>query len=313
MPRRSKPKAQQRDLRWWLSMLLNGAVALSMVLGTVFLFTGAPRPTPPTIEAPTVAPNSPALTPAPLPTSPPLAPTVAPPTPTPTPKANVSDYNFAVAGDSRDGDAIYRQVLQRVSSDGSAFLIHLGDMVPTGSASDWTNFRALMKDFHLPFYPVPGNHEMIKGTLADFVRNGDAPATHYSFDRGAVHFTLLDSDTGKLNDAELAFLDHDLAETQSPVKMVFLHHPPFDPAGGSHILDSGNEQFMKIVAARGVQYVFAGHIHCYEEGERDGVKYIISGGAGSPVTCLPVAGGFFHYIRVRVRGEAVTTEAVKIE
>ncbi len=101
MPRRSKPKAQQRDLRWWLSMLLNGAVALSMVLGTVFLFTGAPRPTPPTIEAPTAAPNSPVLTPAP-----PAAPTVAPPTPTPTPKANVSDYNIAVAGRGAPGTAI---------------------------------------------------------------------------------------------------------------------------------------------------------------------------------------------------------------
>jgi hypothetical protein len=313
MPRRSKPKAQKRDMRWWLSTLLNGAVALSMVLGTVFLFTGAPRPTPPTIEAPTAAPNSSVLTPVPLPTSPPAAPTVAPPTPTPTPKANVSDFNFAVAGDSRDGDAIYSQLLQRVSSDGSAFLIHLGDMVPTGSASDWSSFHDLMKDFHLPFYPVPGNHETINGSLADYVRNSGAPATHYSFDRGAVHFTLLDSDAGTLNDAELTFLDQDLAATKLPVKLVFVHHPPFDPAGGSHILEGGNAQFMKIVTARGVKFVFAGHIHCHAESEREGVTYIISGGAGSPLSCLPVMGGFFHYIHVNVRGESVTTKVVKIE
>jgi 3',5'-cyclic AMP phosphodiesterase CpdA len=313
MPRRSKPKAQKRDLRWWASTLLNGAVALSMVLGTVFLFTGGPRPAPPTIEAPTVAPNSSVLTPAPLPTSPPAAPTVAPPTPTPTPKANVSDFHFAVAGDSRDGDAIFSQLLQDVSSDGSAFLIHLGDMVPTGSARDWTSFHGLMKDFHLPFYPIPGNHETIDGTLADFVHNSGAPATHYSFDRGMVHFTLLDSDTGTLNDAELAFLDQDLAATKLPVKLVFMHHPPFDPAGGSHILEKGSTQFMNIVTRRGVQSVFSGHIHCHAESERDGVTYIISGGAGSPLSCLPVTGGFFHYIRVYVSGTSVTTEVVKIE
>ncbi len=78
MPRRSKPKTQQRDLRWWLSMGLNGAVALSMVLGTVFLFTGGPRPAaPPTIVAPTLDVNSP----LPTPTSTPSVPTPAPPAP----------------------------------------------------------------------------------------------------------------------------------------------------------------------------------------------------------------------------------------
>jgi hypothetical protein len=106
MPRRSKPKGQKRDMRWWLSTLLNGAVALSMVLGTVFLFTGAPRPAaPPTIEAPTAVPGSSALTPAPLPTSPPAASTPAPPTPTPTPKANVSNDHLAVAGRGAPGTA----------------------------------------------------------------------------------------------------------------------------------------------------------------------------------------------------------------
>ena len=311
MPRRAKSKSQKRGWRWYASMALNGAVALSMVLGTVFLFTGAPRSTPPTIEAPTAAPNSPALTPIPPPT---IVPAVAPtPPPSPTPKADASSYTFAVAGDSRDGDVIYSRLLQRVASDGSAFLIHLGDMVPSDSASNWARFRELMKGFPLPFYPVPGNHDTLNGLIGDYLRNSGATATHYSFDRGAAHFTFIDTNTEKLNDAELAFLDRDLAATQSPVKMVFLHHPPFDPAGGTHILNGGNASFMKTVAARGVKYVFAGHIHCYAEGERDGVKYIVSGGAGSPLACLPVAGGFYHYVSVRVNGETVTTEVVRIE
>jgi hypothetical protein len=80
MPRRAKPKSQKRGWRWYASMGLNGMVALSMVLGTVFLFTGAPRPTPPTITAPTVDANSPVLTPLPAPSSVPTAP---PATPTP--------------------------------------------------------------------------------------------------------------------------------------------------------------------------------------------------------------------------------------
>ena len=67
----------------------------------------------------------------------------------------------------------------------------------------------------------------------------------------------------------MAFLDQDLAATQSPVKMAFMQHPPFDPAGGSHTPENGSAAFTQVVAARGVRYVFAEHIHCYEEGERD--------------------------------------------
>jgi hypothetical protein len=83
MPRRVKSKTQRKNWRWYASMGLNGLVALAMVMGTVFLFTGAPTAQPPSITAPTVDPNSPVLTPLPGATG---VPTAVPATPTP--KAN---------------------------------------------------------------------------------------------------------------------------------------------------------------------------------------------------------------------------------
>jgi hypothetical protein len=76
---------------------------------------------------------------------------------------------------------------------------------------------------------------------------------------------------------------------------------------------NGGDKFMRIAKQRGAKYVFAGHIHCYEEAERDGVRYVITGGAGAPISCASTAGGFAHYIRVMVHGEQITTEVVKIE
>lgn len=98
MSRRSS-KPTKRDWRWYAALALNGAVALSMVLGTVFLFAGAPtqRTTAPTLEVPTAGPTV-----APNVATP--VPTVAPPTPTP--KASAQDYTFAVVGDSQDGDVV---------------------------------------------------------------------------------------------------------------------------------------------------------------------------------------------------------------
>jgi hypothetical protein len=126
MPRRSKPKETKRDWRWWASTLLNGAVVVSMVIGTIFVFAGVPTrtaPQAPTNELPTLAPTT-------------IAPPTAPPA-TPTPKAS-ADYQFAVAGDSRDGDVVYSKLFQRGAGDGSAFLIHTGDLVPSGTKDEWS-------------------------------------------------------------------------------------------------------------------------------------------------------------------------------
>jgi hypothetical protein len=85
MPRRIKPKETKRDWRWWANILLNSAVVLSMVLGTVIVFAGVPtssQSAPPS-QAPTVAPTI---------LAPPTVPLV-----TPTPKAS-ADYQIAVAG-----------------------------------------------------------------------------------------------------------------------------------------------------------------------------------------------------------------------
>jgi len=99
MPRRIKPKEAKRDWRWWANTVLNGAVVLSMVLGTVFVFAGLPTrtaPQAPTIELPTLAPTT-------------IAPPTAPPSATPTPQAS-ADYQFAAAGISRDGDVVFSRV-----------------------------------------------------------------------------------------------------------------------------------------------------------------------------------------------------------
>lgn len=57
MPRRKKPQATKKDWRWYMHTGLNIFVALSMVLGTVVLFTGGggaftPSAAVPTLEIP---------------------------------------------------------------------------------------------------------------------------------------------------------------------------------------------------------------------------------------------------------------------
>ena len=101
------------------------------------------------------------------------------------------------------------------------------------------------------------------------------------------------------------------ASTQ-PIKMVVLHHPPFDPDGTDHIMAFGNEEFMALMVEQQVDFVFAGHIHAYAREERDGVTYVITGGAGAPLYSSGHPQAFYHYLRVSIQDGEVTVEAIEI-
>jgi hypothetical protein len=324
-------------------------VVVSMVMGGLLLtiippsrptptpFPTRPRPTTPpathTPLAPAESTYTPTATSTPTGTPPPsatvtltatLTPTATPlatatptadltATLTPLSSRDVDSFTFAVCGDSRGGEAVYQEILHRATEDGAAFLINTGDLVQSGRASEFQAFAELMSDFSLPFYPVPGNHDSPDGLLDEFVQYSGAPAAHYSFDYGLGHFVVADSHTGEISPRELDWLEADLAATDRPLKMVFLHHPPFDPDGTDHIMLRGNDPFMALMQAYAVSYVFAGHIHAYAEEIRDGVHYVITGGAGAPLYARDHPQAFHHYVRVTVNGPDVSTEVVRIE
>ena len=219
---------------------------------------------------------------------------------------------FAVCGDSVNNFRIYSRILKQVADDGNLFLIHTGNLVSNGSEPNFQEFAEHMADFPLSFYPVPGNRDYYQGTLDNFLYYSGAPDVHYSFDYGPVHFTLANSRLGDMTLEELAWLRADLAASRQPVKIVFLHYPPFDPAHSTDVMRSGNEEFMALMEEQKVDYVFAGHIHAYDAQEQNGVHYIVTGGAGAPLDREPEEGGFYHYVRVTVRDTKVTAEVVPV-
>ena len=340
----SKRKRQKRSLSqtlfWFMSLLIVVSMVISLII-VALPSRPAPTPTPWPTWTPmwrptaTLVPSpSPSLTPSPLPPQPPTAtePIIGPalpgdtpaltptltvtpmvtPTLTITPTDAGLGFTFAVCGDSRGNPKVYQQVLEAVTADGSEFLIHTGDLVNEGTESQWQVFRDTMLGFALPFYPVPGNHDGLDGGLEGYLQHSGAPAPHYSFDCGAVHFTLADSHHGGVTAAELDWLRDDLSATSQAIKIVVLHHPPFDPDGTDHVMAFGNDAFTALMVEQEVNYVLAGHIHAYAREERDGVVYIITGGAGASLYAKDHPQAFYHYLRIAVLGGEVTIEVVHI-
>lgn len=88
--------------------------------------------------------------------------------------------------------------------------------------------------------------------------------TNYSFDWGNAHFVILDGNsyTHPLDNARLAWLKNDLANSKAQWKLVSVHQPPFCSR------DRYKQQGMRLLAKTfedlGVDMVFSGHIHNYQ-------------------------------------------------
>jgi predicted phosphodiesterase len=343
--KRQKQSASQKVL-WLLSVIIVGSMVVSLV---IVALPSPPAPTPlpePTwtavplpTESPTAQPAWPSSEPSPSFTPPataqPTEPVIGPALPTDTPAAKPSftvtptatlvptttltpraetdsEFVFAVVGDSRGNPRVFGRVLAAAMADGSEFLVHTGDLVNQGDEVQWQEFEQIMAGFSLPFYPVPGNHDGLDGKLDGYLTHSGAPASHYSFDWGLAHLAFADSHNGGMGAEEMAWLRGDLSTTDQPLKVVIVHHPPFDPDGTDHVMAYGNEPFMALMAEQHVDHVFAGHIHAYAQGERDGVIYTITGGGGAPLYRQGHPQAYYHYLRVTVRGEEVLIEVVRI-
>lgn len=268
--------------------------AITLLAMAACEFAPAP-PTPTIIPSPTLRATLPAATSAPIPGS------------------QHTNFTFAVCGDNRDGDAMYKRLLEMVVADRAAFLVNTGDLVPRGYDFYWENFAGLMEGFPIPFFPVAGNHDLHDGALEGFVKWTPNGQPHYSFDWGQLHFTVANDSLGGMSESELAWIDADLSATKQPVKLVAHHHPAWDPDGGDHIMQGGNAAYLALLKKHGVRYDLCGHDHRYRTAERDGTTLITTGGAGAPLYYPPEQGGFHHYVRFTVRGTDVRFEAVKVE
>ncbi len=236
-----------------------------------------------------------------------------------------SSFQFALIGDSRDGDRVYSKLLQEILRRGPHFIIHLGDMIPKPGEKEWQHFFNLSKSITLPFFPVVGNHDVGATLLGEEIyrRQFILPKgkTYYSFPAGDWLFLLLDSEKGKgrILDDQLGWLKESLETSSYGLRWVFLHRPLFLPPDSfkkGRAMDKypdERDRLHRLFVNRKVKAVFSGDDHRYDRSEKDGILYIITGGGGAPLHPFKETGGYFHYVWVRVEKGRAVAEVVDLE
>jgi len=195
------------------------------------------------------------------------------------------------------------------------FFIDNGDLTDNGtSPTQWELFFSGMGAYPatLPLAPVMGNHECYglnwENTLPlGFLRRFSLPVNnnqdflgyYYSFDYGAVHFIVLNTQFEELDDlkpdlmtAELDWLYADAKKTAQPWLVVLMHKDiltytkSLDGKMGN--LSYSGENFLPCFDGLGVDLVLTGHMHAYRNRGKiynlkpaeNGTTYIMCGRSG---------------------------------
>ena len=222
---------------------------------------------------------------------------------------------FAVAGDPQGREEVWSQVVKALNSVSPApkFTLLLGDLVASGTEPQYKAFADSAKALKMPFYAVPGNHD-IRGDGAALFRRYVSDKLYYSFEEGGYKFIGLNTGDGQVDAEQMQWLQKELAGEGR--KIVFMHIPLEDPRpGGDHALlgRAQADELHAMFASSNVVAVFSGHVHMFAQHEADGVLYVTSGGAGAALYASPEEGGMFHFALVRVRDDEITVEPQPVQ
>lgn len=187
-------------------------------------------------------------------------------------------------------------------ADRDAVVLTLGDSTyPAGRPGEFTDcYAPTWGRFKARTYPSPGNHEYYTPQAAGYYAYfgntaGPGRRGYYSFNVGSWHVVSLNSNLKPdEHQAQLAWLQADLAQNKAHCTLAYWHHPMF--SSGGHGSDSRMEAAWRILYAANADLVLASHDHNYErfspkdaDGQHDeqrGMRQFVVGTGGAKLTPL---------------------------
>jgi len=208
------------------------------------------------------------------------------------------DLRFAVIGDFGDEGQYEADVAAMVHSWDVDLIATTGDNnYPDGEASTIdANIGQYYSEYIYPykgeygpggtenrFFPTLGNHDWREESLQPHYDYFTLPGNerYYDFERGPVHFFMLDSDDHEPDgitqkSVQAGWFKETITKSKAPWKLVFTHHPPYSSSSKY----GSNKNIQWPFAAWGADAIFAGHGHLYERLYNDGIPFFVNGLGG---------------------------------
>ena len=234
------------------------------------------------------------------------------------------EYSFVIFGDvtgaesplstRRGGFFIFRSLTRMLADTLPVFAISLGDLASQSTSGAFRRLRKIVKQIPVPMAVTPGNHDLFIKTRYDAANfHSLFGADNAVFQFGPVHFVVLNNARGYITEEQFEWLECALPKEAAPFTLVFCHKPLFDFREdvfyGMETRPHA-ERLHEMFRQRAVTAVFSGHIHTLLHSNKDGVEYVVSGGAGSKLTS---AQDQYHYLNVQVTPSELTIRALPLQ
>lgn len=241
---------------------------------------------------------------------------------------------FVVIGDAESGrfftqrwlfgkSGVFQAQLRSIRGRDADFVVQLGDMVSRGTPDRYHEFLGKLGEPppDSVYLTVIGNHDRRSphGSADADLYQALFGQTDYYFERGDARFVALDTSAGRLSAEQLRWLDEVL--TTDKIKIVFTHMTP-DAIGAwaasglnrsVGAFNPGAKEFTDIVSRHKVARVYVGHIHGFGVTDFQGVRYVLTGGGGSPLYPASGVERSYHYLTVRIGPEGVTETLCRMD
>lgn len=230
-------------------------------------------------------------------------------------------WSFAVFGDSSPAgkddppSPILCTAVERINESPAQLALFTGDLirgrtlVAADTRRQFAQAHGALTRLRPRLLIVPGNHDVdgAQGAALFAERFGAAPwvVTH----RGWTFLGLSSEEPGRhgaLSAGQHQWLTAELARRATKDRTVIVIHRPIRPTlNPEHRLHSlPQPDLHRLFVEQGVTAVFSGHEHHYHREMRDGVLYVITGGAGAAL--LPEAR--HHIVMAHTRGKRLIVQ-----
>lgn len=212
----------------------------------------------------------------------------------------IADVQSSSKEDFEKGAAVLSKALEQ--NPNADFVANLGDFTNDITNEEWNLYDETFKELNrkITLAPVAGNHDglgvwhwfnnMFNLDTSESVQNLNG--VNYSFDYGNAHFSVLNTnDLLSVSNAQLLWLQNDLASTDRNWKIVFMHKSPYTLGKDGKWPDALylQKSLTEVLDQGNADIVFSGHDHMYLRTNRlknnalakDGTTYVLSGTAGA--------------------------------
>ena len=220
------------------------------------------------------------------------------------------NFQFAIITDRTGGHrpGVFAEAVKKINLMQPEFVISVGDLIEGYSqdngqwALEWAEFQGKVETLQMPFFYVPGNHDLSNPLMAENWKRKFGRA-FYEFRYHDVLFVALNSeDPSEPEGKSLRFSPEQQEWFAGVLKrhpdvrwtFVFMHKPPWMFADADHA-KTGWNAIERALAGRKYT-VFAGHVHSYARFERNGRDYIMLATTGGASKLRGKADGEFDQI-----------------